>query len=120
MTEQETALDFEAMRQAIEGLDAETLIGFYADDVEVRIVSKNTPPSMPCRFRGRESIAGHLRDVCGRAMTHIVHNEVIGDGRVSFNESCEYPDGMRVLSAVTLDVRDGRIVRQTSVEAWDE
>ena len=53
-------------------------------------------------------------------MTQRVEDEVIGEGRVAFNEACEYPDGTRVLTATTLEVRDGKIVRQVNVEAWDE
>jgi hypothetical protein len=49
-----------------------------------------------------------------------VEDEVVGENRVAFNEACEYPDGLRVLAAATLDVRDGQIVRQVNVEAWDE
>jgi hypothetical protein len=33
---------------------------------------------------------------------------------------CEYPDGLRVLAAATLDVRDGKTYRQVNGEAWDE
>jgi hypothetical protein len=44
----------------------------------------------------------------------------IGEDRVAFNEACEYPDGTRVLVAITLDVRDGKVVQQVNVEAWDE
>ena len=69
---------------------------------------------------GKGEIAKHLRDVCGRAMTHRIENEVIGDDRVAFNEACEYEDGTRVLAATTIDVRDGKVVRQVNVEAWDE
>lgn len=114
------ALDFEVLRRAINESDAEALIGLYADDVEVKIVSKNTPPGMPCLFRGRESIAAHLREVCGRDIKHRIEDEVIGEERISFNEECEYPDGAKVFAATTLEVRDGRISRQTTVEAWDE
>ena len=120
MTEQKTGFDFEAMRRAIEGLDTDLLIGLYADDAELRIVNKSTPPSSPRELRGKGEIAEYLRDVCGRAMTHHIENEVIGEGRVAFNEACEYPDGTKVLTAMTLDVRDGKVVRQTNVEAWDE
>ena len=35
-------------------------------------------------------------------------------------QACEYPDGARVLAATTLDVRDGKVVRQVNIEAWDE
>lgn len=121
MTEQRAGgLDFEEMRRAIEGLDADALARLYADDAEMRTVNRNTTPSSPGVLRGREEISAHLRDVCGRAMTHHVENEVVGGNRVAFNEACEYPDGTRVLAAVTLEVRDGEIVRQTNVEAWDE
>lgn len=120
MTEQRTGLDFEAMRRAIEGLDAEGLISLYADDAELRIVNKNTTPSSPRVVRGKEEITEYLRDVCGRAMTHRIENEVVGEDRAAFNEACEYPDGTRVLAATTLEVRDGKIARQTNVEAWDE
>jgi hypothetical protein len=120
MTEQKTGFDFEAMRRGIEQLDAETLIGLYADDAELRIVNKNTTPSSPRELRGKEEITEYLRDVCGRAMTHRIENEVVGENRVAFNEACEYPDGTRVLAATTLDLRGGKVVRQINVEAWDE
>lgn len=122
MTEQIAAggLDFEVMRRALEEKDAETLIGLYAEDAEVRMVNKNTTPSAPFVLRGREEIAGMLRDVCSREMTHSIENEVVGEERVAFSEACEYPDGVCVLAATTLDLRDGKIVRQVNVEAWDE
>jgi SnoaL-like domain len=122
VTQEETAgsLDFEVMRRAIEGLDAEALVDLYADDAEIRVVNKNTTPSSPFELHGKENISGYIRDVCGRAMTHRIEGEVIGDDRVAFQEACEYPEGTRVLTAITLDLRDGKIVRQVNVEAWDE
>jgi ketosteroid isomerase-like protein len=114
------ALDFEVLRRAIEGRDADTLSGLYAHDAEVITVNRNTTPSSPNVLHGEEEIGPYLRDVCAREMTHRVENEVVGEGRVAFQEACEYPDGARVLAAQTLEVRDGKIVRQVSVEAWDE
>ena len=122
MTEQKStsAFDFEVLRQAIENLDANRLVSLYADDAEMLTVSRYTTPSSPKVLKGKEEIAEHLRDVCGRAMTHRVENEVIGENRVAFNEAYEYPDGTRVLAAMTLDVRNGKVVHQVNVEAWDE
>jgi hypothetical protein len=122
VTEQKStsAFVFEALRQAIENLDANRLVGLYADDAEMLTVNRYTTPSSPKVLKGKEEIAEHLRDVCGRAMTHRVENEVIGEDRVAFNEACEYPDGTRVLAAMTLDVRNGKVVHQVNVEAWDE
>jgi hypothetical protein len=121
MTEQMTpSLDFEAMRHAIEESDYDALVAFYADDAEMRMVNKNATPSSPMVLRGKKEISEMLRDVCGRAMTHHVEDEVVGENRVAFNEACEYPDGTRVLGATTLELRDGMILRQTNIEAWDE
>ncbi len=72
------------------------------------------------RSRGKEEISRYLRDVCRREMTHHIGGEAVGENRVAINEACEYPDGSRVLTASTLDVQDGKVVRQVNVEAWDE
>ena len=122
MTAQKTSggLDFETLKRAIEQSDADSLTNFYAEDAEVFTVNRNTTPSSPQVLRGKETITEYLADVCGRDMTHRVENEVVGQDRIAFNEACEYPDGLRVLGAVTLEVRDGQIVRQVNVEAWDE
>ena len=120
MTEQKTTLDFEALRRAAEHNDAEALTNLYAEDAEVLIVNRETPPSSPHVLHGRERIAEYLKDVCGRDIESSLENEVIGEERIAFNEACEYPDGTRVLSATTLEVRDGKIARQVSIEAWDE
>lgn len=122
MTQQRTqsGFDFEKMRRAVEQLDADLLLSLYADDAELRVINRNTTPSSPREIRGKEEIAEYLRDVCGRAMTHRIEREVLGEERVAFNEECEYPDGTRVTAATTLEVKDGKIVGQVNVEAWDE
>jgi ketosteroid isomerase-like protein len=122
MTEQKSAakLDFEVLRRAGEQRDPDAMLELYADDAEVRIVDRNTPPSSPHVLRGKDEIAEYLRDVFGRDMTHTIENEVVGEDRVAFNVACEYPDGTRVLAAQNLEVRDGKIVREVEVVAWDE
>jgi hypothetical protein len=122
MTDQKSAggLDFEALRCAIEQSDFDSLMKFYDENAELHSVNRNTPPSSPEVLHGREAIAERLEDVCGRDMTHRVENEVVGQARIAFNEACEYPDGIKVLAAQTLEVREGKIVRQVNVEAWDE
>ena len=92
----------------------------YAEDAEIHIVNRNTPPSSPYVLRGKEAIAEYLRDVFGRDMRHSIENEVVGEDRLAFNVACEYPDGTRVLASENLEVRDGKVVRQVEVVAWDE
>ena len=113
-------LDFEVFRRAIEKSEATALADLYADDAEVRIVNRNSPPSSPFVLRGKEAVAEYLSDSCGNGAGHHVENEVLGEGRVAFNEAREYPDGTRILAATTLGIKDGWIVREVSVEVWDE
>jgi hypothetical protein len=115
-----TSLDFEALRRAYQERDPELALSLYADDAELRIVDHTNPPSSPFELHSKEQIAEYLRDGLGREMTHRVQNEVIGENRVAFNVECQYPDGNRVLCAAVLDLRDAKIVRDVSVQAWDE
>jgi ketosteroid isomerase-like protein len=122
MAEQQATgkLDFEDLRRAQEQRDLDAMLDLYADDAEIRIVNHNTPPSSPYVLRGKEAIAEYLRDVFGRDMSHSIENEVVGEERVAFNVACEYPDGTRVFASENLEVRDGKVVRQVEVVAWDE
>lgn len=119
---QETAVPFafEHLRRALEQSDAAALIKLYADDAEMLIVDRDRPPSAPMRLTGKAAIDDFWRDVCSREMTHRVGHEVVGSDRVAFVEECAYPDGCNVLSAMTLDLRSGQIVRHLTVQAWDE
>jgi nuclear transport factor 2 (NTF2) superfamily protein len=113
-------LDLEALRRAAEGKDADSMLGFYADDAEYVRVDRNNTPSSPMALRGKEEVSEYLRDVFSRDMTHRIENEVVGEDRAAFKWACEYPDGTKVLAAETVELRDGMIVRHVSVQAWDE
>ena len=108
------------LRSAIEAGDETTLVAFYADDAELTIVDRNRPPSKPSILKGKPAIAEYYHDVCGRAMTHKVEQPIGGSDGIAFTEACRYPDGVRVLSANLLALRDGKIARHTLVQAWDE
>jgi len=68
MTEQQTVktLDFEALRHAAERNDARALADNYAEDAEVLIVNRETPPSSSHVLRGKAQIAEFLEDACSR------------------------------------------------------
>jgi hypothetical protein len=44
---------------------------------------------------------------------------VVGDERAAFTLTATRPDGRLIVENTILDLRDGRIVRQHEVEAWD-
>lgn len=111
----------DTIRTATESRDAETLAGLYADDVELTVVDRSTPPSSPRRLHGKAEVVAYLEDTCGREMTHRVDDIVEGDGRIAHTVHCRYPDGTRVLCMTVAELDDtGLIVRQTIVQAWDE
>ena len=113
-------MELGTLRAAIEHRDADAMMAMYADDAEVRVVDRNNPPSRPMVLHGRSQVDAFTRDVMDREMTHRVEQAVVGDQRIAFNEACEYPDGVRVLSSNVLDLRDGKIATHTVVQAWDE
>ena len=112
--------DTQQLVRALEQSQADLLASLYADDARMTIVDRDRPPSAPLVIQGRDNIIEFWRDVCGREMTHKVDHMIGGDERVAFIEECLYPDGCRVLSAMTLKLRDGRIVDHLTVQAWDE
>ena len=123
MTEQKTvsSLDFEAIRRAIEDLDAELLASLYAEDAEARFVGPGAPPSSPYEQDGKQKIMETHRRVFEDNPRQRVENEVIGKDRVAFTVPAVYPDGKHELCAVFLDLKeDGKVIRQTIVQVRDE
>jgi ketosteroid isomerase-like protein len=119
MTTTTAGFDFARLRRAMEGADEAALMALYAEDAEMTVVDRDRPPSRPLRLTGKPAIAAFWRDVCGRDMTHELRDEVVGADRAAFVEHCTYPDGCRVMAAMTLELREGRIARHLTVQAWD-
>jgi ketosteroid isomerase-like protein len=109
-----------AIKRAIEGRDGRMLAGFYADDAVVRVIDRNNPPSRPREVRGKSSIAAFWDDICSRNMNHEVAFSVTEGDRLAFSQACAYPDGAKVFCLAMLELKDGKIARQTLVQAWDE
>ena len=110
-------LDFEALRLGIERCDPDQVLGFYAEGAQLRIVNAESRRSNPFELRGKAEIAKHLRAAFGQKMPHRVERGINDDDRVTYREACDYPDGCRVVVETTLEVRDGKIVRQVDVVA---
>ena len=121
MTTQKAAsgLDFEVLRRAFEQGDTDLLVSLYADDAEVRIVNRDNPPSSPFELQGKEEISNYLKETPPE-ITHHLDQMVADDEHAAATVVCRYPDGKRVLCVAMFDLREGKIVREVSVEAWDE
>lgn len=110
----------ESIREGYRVRDAALIASAYAEEVECTIVNRNHPPSNPLVLRGREALQRMLSEICAREMTHEVAATVTGEGTVAFRISCRYPDGCRVDGITVSTLRDGKVVREFSVDCWDE
>jgi hypothetical protein len=108
------------LKQAIESRDGGLLASLYADKASLRIIDRNNPPSKPREIKGKAAIATFWDDICSRAMTHLVETTVAEGNRLAFTQACAYPDGTKVFCLAVIEQDDGRITRQTIVQAWDE
>lgn len=115
-----TASLVDTIRQGHEQRNADMLLSLYIDNATMQVIDRNHPPSKPLEIQGKQAIGDFLRDICSRDMTHQVINEVVDKNRLSFDVACQYASGERVLAASTCDLQNGKIVREMTVQAWDE
>lgn len=114
--------DVQALRRGLEERDASSMRGLYAQNAQVTVVDQRDQPSHPHEITGTAAIGEFLDELCGRDMEHHLDQIVVSpDGtHAAYLERCRYPDGTRVMSTSMLDLRDGQITSQTSLQAWDE
>lgn len=108
-----------SLKRAVEGRNAQALAGLYADDAIVQVIDRDNPPSKPRNLEGKSAIAAYFNDVCRRDMTHKIESGVSEGKRLAFTQSCAYPNGAKVYCSAMLELKGGKIARQTVVQAWD-
>jgi ketosteroid isomerase-like protein len=114
-----STFDVAALRGAFAGRDAAALLSLYADDATIELIDAQHSPSDPRRLSGREQIQAHLEDVFSRDMTHAVDIVAASPDALGYSLRCTYADGMKVVCVANAELRDGRIVREVGVQAWD-
>jgi hypothetical protein len=94
----------------------------YTEHAQLTLVDQRDQPSHPHEITGAAAIGEFPDELCSREMEHHLDQVVVSpDGtHAAYLERCRYPDGTKVLSTSMLDLRDGRIASQTSLQAWDE
>lgn len=112
-------LTINGLRKAIETRNAASLKALYADDAVLTIIDNDNPPSKPRTIAGAKDIGAFLDDVCSRDMTHTVDMGVIDGNNLAFVQGCTYSDGTRVIASNMAELGPKGIVRQTTVQAWD-
>ena len=114
-----TPLTVASLKRAIEGRNGRALSDFYANDAVLRVIDRDNPPSKPNSIKGKKAISAYFNDVCGRDMTHKLVSGVADKKRIAFTQNCTYPDGTKVFCSAMIELKGGKIARQTVVQAWD-
>jgi ketosteroid isomerase-like protein len=97
------------------------LASVLADDVTWIEVDQRSQPHAPAIYRGRAEVLAMLEAAHARGITSQVVDGLSAGDRAAVAVICSYPDGEgQVRCNALLHLRDGKIVRWDSVQAWDE
>ena len=107
------------LKRAIETRNGRALASFYSNDAVLRVIDRDNPPSKPNSIKGKKAISAYFNDVCGRDMTHKLVSGIADKKRIAFTQNCTYPDGTKVFCSAMIELKGGKIARQTVVQAWD-
>jgi SnoaL-like domain len=114
-----TSFDLEALRRGYEEWDIEALLGLYADGVELTQIDRDNPPSSPRVRRGKEVFKGMFEHCAAVGVRARVENAVAGQDRAAATVTCEFPGGRKVVANASLELENGRIVRELDVQSGD-
>ena len=115
----ETKFDIDTFKRAYEEWDIESLVGLYADDVELIQIDRDNPPSSPRVRHGKEVFKGMFEHCAAAGVKATVENAVAGEDRAAATVTCEFPGGRRVIANSSLELRNGRIVRELDIQSGD-
>ena len=111
--------DLSGYKRAFEAKDVDAWIAFYAEDAEWIEYTPEAPPRAPVVMRGKAAILDFLRGVAADPVRLSITDEVTAGDRAAFMVTCDLGDGRRAIENTVITLRDGLIVRQVEVEAWD-
>jgi ketosteroid isomerase-like protein len=118
-TKTATRFDLDAFKRSYEEWDIETLVGLYAEDVELVQIDRDNPPSSPRTRHGKEVFRGMFEHCAAAGARATVENGVADGDRAAATVTCVFPGGRTVTSNAMLEIEDGRIVREREVLAGD-
>jgi ketosteroid isomerase-like protein len=115
-----TRFELDAFKRAYEEWDIEALLDLYADEVELIQIDRDNPASSPRVRSGKDGLKGMFEHCAAAGVKATVENAVAGQDRVAATVTCEFPGGRKVVANAILELRDGRIVRESDVVAGDQ
>ena len=110
-----TTFDAAAYARGFDGWDIPGLLAWYADDVELTMVTPDNPPGRPLTFHGKEPLRMMWDHAVSAGALVSIRTSVVGDDAAAFTFDCEFPGDHVVVSNVLVEIADGLIVRQHEV-----
>jgi hypothetical protein len=114
-----TSFDLETLKRGYEQWDVESLLGLYADEVELIQIDRDNPPSSPRTRHGKEVFRGMFEHCAAASVKATVANAVAAEDRAAATIMCEFPGGRKVVANSILELERGRIVRELDVQSGD-
>jgi ketosteroid isomerase-like protein len=111
--------DIGVFKRAYEEWDIAALLALYADEVELIQIDRDNPPSSPRVRHGKEVFKGMFEHCAAAGVKATVENAVAGEDRAAATVTCEFPGGRRVVANASLELRNGRIVRELDIQSGD-
>jgi ketosteroid isomerase-like protein len=118
-TKSETRFDIDLFKRAYEEWDIPALLSLYGEDVELRMISGESPPSSPRVQRGREVFQGMFEHCKGAGVKASVEHSLASGDRAAATVTCEFPGGRKVVANSIFELQDGVIVREHDVVSGD-
>jgi hypothetical protein len=115
-----TALDLDAITNAVDNGGVAALADYATDDIELREVDQTTPPAAPAVYRGREALSALAEELERRGVRMRIDDGFIAGDRGALRVVCTHPDGKQVVEHTLLTLRDGKVARWSGVQAWDQ
>ena len=107
------AFDVDTFKRAYEHWDIETLLGLYADDVELVQIDRDNPPSSPRTRHGKEVFRGMFAHCASAGVKATVDNAIADQHRAAATITCEFPGGRKVVANSILKAGSGDVSAST-------
>lgn len=111
--------DLEKLKQAFENKDADGLAAMYADDFEQTEMDDVTPPNAP-RKRTKQEVYEIIKRNQNSQVKFSLDNLVPGKDRAAYTITCHLPDGVKVVGNSIVEIRGGKIVKETVIQAREK
>ncbi len=109
--------DPETFKRAYETWDLPALLAYYAEDVELTMITAENPPGSPLVHRGKQAVQQIVEHGRAAGVAVTVERLVVGEAGAAATFHCRFPGGQAVVANAIFDLVDGRIVREHEVLA---